>query len=532
MTGDHLPGTPTEVADASGPWRRIVHRLREEGETEDDPDTRVSGTHETPQNLYGSLGRDDRLLALWRDGTKPDGEETNDRSALDASLACALAARGFEDHEIEGAIRNFPHGQLGQGALTGDDADRQVARLLALSDEYRDENAPTLEPLFDPEAGAVERWRETTPPSRTWLLWDPDYDQQGAGFLEQGLFALLAGPGGGGKGRFLLQLGASIAAGLPFLGLETPNPGVVFYLSAEDTEAELQRRYHATLEGARRQAEAVGQELNEDALHHNLRVEDRVCDDNLLTWRPPGGQARPTENVDRLIETLRPVENLRLVILDPLSVWNGAGETNEAAEVFGSALNRVARELDATVLLSHHVSQVGLKGGGVEIVRGGTAFVNKPRWVATLQRLKAEKAPEVGVPVVEAPRYLHLAVEKVNNTPPLPGRWAQITKSGSIQKADLDGGPTSEGEGREERYQRVVTKLCELLSQAEANGEQITQTEAERRWAGQDGACGVGRDAFRAIIGRAVDQEGDLVTVPRTQQGGGKWLRPSVNDEF
>ncbi len=70
-------------------------------------------------------------------------------------------------------------------------------------------NDGELLPLFDLEEARVGPYLATEPPKRQWLL---------ENCLPLGKVGGLVAPGGTGKSQFLLQLGVSVAAGLPFLG--------------------------------------------------------------------------------------------------------------------------------------------------------------------------------------------------------------------------------------------------------------------------------------------------------------------------
>ena len=150
VTGEILPGAPDEIRDTGelgGGWDRMVRLLRERSTNGTAPDREAvppTGATEPSDELRAALEGKGKAGRLWREGK--DGG--TDRSRNDASLAGTLGAMGFSDPEIEAAIRTYPLGQIGQGALTAEDAERQVSRLLGLASNAREKRE-------EDEAGGV-----------------------------------------------------------------------------------------------------------------------------------------------------------------------------------------------------------------------------------------------------------------------------------------------------------------------------------------------------------------------------------------
>lgn len=175
ITGQILEGVPDEIIDCRGPggaWDRMVRLLRKRGKGAGERRTgRATGNTKMSERLRTALASDRKLRLLWESG-KDDG---TDRSRNDAAVAATLALKGFEDEDIEAAIRSYPLGQIGQGALTSRDADRQIGRLLRLAAKARERrndagltdtgNAARLIALHGQRLRHIPPWRK-------WIVFD------------------------------------------------------------------------------------------------------------------------------------------------------------------------------------------------------------------------------------------------------------------------------------------------------------------------------------------------------------------------
>lgn len=132
------------------------------------------------------------------------------------------------------------------------DADELAVKV---SNAYQYANSPagagTLEAVFPPVeievvdvlAGVklpspITNWT-TKPPSRDWIL---------ENWLPVGEMTLFSGKYGVGKSLMALQLAGCIASGIPWMGLPIENPMPVMYVSCEDSEVELKRRWWSIAE--------------------------------------------------------------------------------------------------------------------------------------------------------------------------------------------------------------------------------------------------------------------------------------------
>jgi hypothetical protein len=89
----------------------------------------ATGATTLSAELVQALARG-KLAKLWEHGEH--GGTDRSRSGCDAALAALLGTHGFEDADVEAALRAFPHGQVSE---TGDR--RQIERLLGIAIEAR-----------------------------------------------------------------------------------------------------------------------------------------------------------------------------------------------------------------------------------------------------------------------------------------------------------------------------------------------------------------------------------------------------------
>lgn len=97
---------------------------------------------------------------------------------------------------------------------------------------------------FQLEPGLVARMISEPPSARRWLLKD---------LLPLGVVGLFAAAGGSGKSYAMLQLGVSVATGIPFVGLDIGETGGVLIIAAEDEADEIHRRLFRVIGHAKRE---------------------------------------------------------------------------------------------------------------------------------------------------------------------------------------------------------------------------------------------------------------------------------------
>lgn len=208
--------------------------------------------------------------------------------------------------------------------------------------------APETFPLLDLAALAGER-----PEPRAFAL-----DK----FIPRGELTLFTGPGGSSKSLFGQQLVTSIAAGLPFLGLDAMHCPAL-YLTAEDDAHELHWRQDHI-------AQRFGVPLNQAGLHL-ASLRGRLG--NELCTFDAEGRVRPSPAFRLLSDTIRAV-GAGFVVLDNVAhLFTGNESDRGQVTQFANLLNRLGNETGATILLVAHPNKSG------DSYSGSTAWLNAVR---------------------------------------------------------------------------------------------------------------------------------------------------------
>jgi len=185
------------------------------------------------------------------------------------------------------------------------------------------------------------------------------------GLLKQGGSLLIAAESGTYKSFFALLLALCRGADQALLGRYDVSQGATFIFDAEDIEGEVRRRVRMVRKG----------------------MGIPITGSLFVTAKPniPDIRLDREEDVDLIIESLTGMGSVTLVF-DPLIEFHAANENSsqEMAKVT-RALNRLQRELGATIILTHHEPKPGLfSRKGKHVSRGSTVL---PAWADAMLRL-------------------------------------------------------------------------------------------------------------------------------------------------
>ena len=271
--------------------------------------------------------------------------------------------------------------------------------------------------VYDHATGAYvpAAWATAAPlPAVTLAEWDSGRFKLGEApaiaWLVDDTFALgeavmLAAPGDAGKGMMTLNLALHVAAGQdtswataaelerrrPFGRRWTGDAGRAVVLAGEDNAAAIHRRLDALDAGGR--VRAMGR-LTVVPLPSVGGAFPLVREDE-------AGELVSTSQWAALEEQLGKLENVRLVVIDPLSAFSGALDINNNPTVGQRLTNRLstlAERLNATVVVCHHMRKAGDDRGGIghevarERIRGTTGLVDGLRAAYALLPVASKQA--------------------------------------------------------------------------------------------------------------------------------------------
>ena len=261
----------------------------------------------------------------------------------------------------------------------------------------------------EPDILALDRGRisiPTTPPTPRNYVWQ--------GLVVAGHAYALGGFGGVSKSQAALQLGASIAMGIPFGNVATKK-GSVLIVFGEDDKSEIERRTGAYA------AQANLSAAQRKELEKNMRAFGLVGIDTRLT-APRNGILESTTFAGKIIATVAELEKKSgeptgMIILDHVGLFHG-GDFNAREDVSLTMriANHIAHETGAAVLLLAHSpkSATVSETSETSAVAGSTAFVDQTRGAFILATMRPNEAKALGIPDAMRPSYVSMATVKSN----------------------------------------------------------------------------------------------------------------------
>jgi len=242
--------------------------------------------------------------------------------------------------------------------------DAEIDKAIA---EAEDMSKPSL---VDRLWGPIGDRLDTPPPNRDYIIKD---------LLVSGKVGILAGHGGRGKTWALTQLAISIATGKGWFGrFYIPKQGRVILALGEEDQEEMHRRIYEAKDALKLSPEQY-KDIKKNLFDMPLAGHDVSFLD---------GEGQPTEFYNNLHARITAEEDLRLVILDPLSRFAGHDtETdNKSATTFITHLEKLTKaNSKLSVICAHHEKKPGSSSKDDQFsVRGSSGLVDGARWVARL----------------------------------------------------------------------------------------------------------------------------------------------------
>lgn len=331
-----------------------------------------------------------------------DGERTSHLT----HLAGALFADGFEleectTHCLQWNQNNVP-------PLANDKIIKTCMSIGAIDRINHPERYPELlksTPLFNLQDGRIDSYLLSPPPARRWLLED---------LVVLGKVGAVVAPGGSSKSQWMLQLAVSVATGIPLAEhWQVGETGGVLVLFAEDDNEEIHRRLHRI----NNHLQLTGYTNELATLKDRLFVFSTIGTETLLTKKDTSGEVSATVIVDRIAALAKQIPDLRLIVVDPCSRFRGGEEnSNEDATRFVEALENLAKQTGASVMLAHHTSKGSYSNqdAGQGASRGASALTDGLRWQMNLSRPTDKLAAAFNLPKDDLSKFVAASVTKTN----------------------------------------------------------------------------------------------------------------------
>ena len=273
---------------------------------------------------------------------------------------------------------------------------------------YEDGDVPTSEILrkYVMDAFDAETQRSTKLRIHDWHIRQFAGEPPQMEYLVEGIFpasspALLAASGGTGKSFALLDLALKVALHEPdnpfatdryAFGGKVSTGGTVVMLTAEDSADSVHRRLYqiSTPDEIKKASERLMVVPIPDATGAIALINEGM------------GVVSMTEHYHDLIEQISKIDDLALVIIDPLQAfcWADVNADPKAAQVWWTAMSSICARTGASLIVAHHMRKDGLNGitkaeEAREAIRGSTALVDGARLVYAMWGISgdAEIAP-------------------------------------------------------------------------------------------------------------------------------------------
>lgn len=332
-------------------------------------------------------------------------------------------------------------------------------RVRAAKEEERKQYAPGAEPLFSWQG--IGRFIDNEPKPQEFIL---------KGCLPARITGAIFATGGVGKTTLALQLSCCLAVGKPFGPFEPMKPTKVLFIGGEDAEDIFHRRLYNSVPAMGMRADGGNlAEVYEQLLRKNLEVVSLVGTDRVLTEMDEAGNPRTTAVFDRLQETIKAIDGLELLIIDPKSRFDGLNENDNAhATFFVACLEKLVKDHNLTVLFSHHESKAQVKDGKVKESsgRGASALRDGVRWALSLGEMSESEAAKFEVEAVD---HIEAAISKSNYGPKWKTtQYFRRDKEGVLSPVNLQA----------ERVNEMVEALVKELATSK---HQFTSSELEAR---------------------------------------------------
>lgn len=224
----------------------------------------------------------------------------------------------------------------------------------------------------------------------------------------------------GGVGKSSLKIGEALAmaSGRQLYKPEIhEGPHRVWLYNLEDPVEETERRIHAT-------AKLFG--ITPDSLGGRLYVDsgrDQRC---VIATTLSGETKIATPIVDAIIAEIKE-RQIDVLVIDPFVSSHSVSENdNMAMDMVVKEWARIADVCNCSINLVHHIKKTDGKEATAESARGASSLLGAARSVMVFNRMTADEAGKMQVPVDEARFFFRVDNDKANLAPPTSASWYRM----------------------------------------------------------------------------------------------------------
>ena len=404
--------------------------------------------------------------------TYPDGERTSALTkVVGYLLAKDLPVETVRQMALDWNDRQSPPLDVGKVHSTVESLAKADVR------NHPERHKGPLTPLFDIADANIDLLLRTSPPARRWLL---------SNMLPLGIVGMIVAPGGTGKSQFVLQMGVTVATGIPLCGVwQVGERGKALLLLAEDEIDEVHRRLDRIITELSPSHPAMAADLRQ-----GLLIKSLTASNNLMTRAQRRGDVEATDYVDRLLLTVAGIPDLKLIVIDPASRFRG-GDENAADDAtrFVEQLERVRHATGATVLVCHHANKASMNPAsgtrGQSATRGSSAMTDGVRWQLNL----APSGSDAKKGLDASKHYLSAELTKSNYGPPIDAEILIRKPNGYLVGLRVGGVPVT-----------LEDRVLQLIRDEAALGKGYSANQIELTFGGESGHLKAGKVAVRTAI--------------------------------
>ena len=323
---------------------------------------------------------------------------------------------------------------------------------------------------------------------------------------ETGATFVFVAPGGTGKSQFVLQMGVTVATGIPLCDVwQGGERGTALLLLAEDEIDEVHRRLDRIITELSPSHPKIAADLRA-----GLLIKSMTASNNLMTRAQHRGDVEATDYVDRLLMTVSGIPDLKLIVIDPASRFRGGNENSaDDSTRFIEQLERLRHATGATVLVCHHANKASMNPTtgtrGQAATRGSSAMTDGVRWQLNL----SQPTKEAKVGLDASKHYLSAELSKSNYGPPIDAEILIRKPNGYLTSLRASGVPVT-----------LEDRVLQLIRDEAALGKSYSANQIENTFGGEGGSLKTGKNSVRKAInallnaGKIRRNRGKLVAMP------------------